>query len=107
MLLLALVAALVAGPGCEARAVPANGDASPGTAATAAPDAGVLRAGRELLQTAEQCNATIRGCVACRFQRFGGTTTRTVCTACDVGYEVKNSGRACCEHPRRPARRRG
>lgn len=50
------------------------------------------------------CAKFVDHCGACRFQSFGGTVTRAICMRCDIGYEVKNSGRDCCEPSRCEAR---
>lgn len=57
-------------------------------------------AGRDLLQVSSaECNRAVNGCKTCRFQFFRGTVTRAICTQCNTGYVVKNSGQACRECP--------
>jgi hypothetical protein len=56
----------------------------------------LLPAGRGLHQTSDQCNLVIDGCARC-YQRRAGTTTRTYCSKCSIGYQLKNSYRSCCE----------
>ncbi|KAI8474459.1 MAG: hypothetical protein J3K34DRAFT_493826 [Monoraphidium minutum] len=62
----------------------------------AAPDASTQAApGRRLAQTAEDCANSVPHCMQCRYQFYGGTATKAVCSRCEVGYVVKASGRGC------------
>jgi hypothetical protein len=56
-------------------------------------------AGRSLLQTATDCDRSIKHCSQCRYQFFRGTVTKAICTQCQPGYSVRASGRSC-ESPR-------
>lgn len=45
--------------------------------------------------TRADCDRSVKNCVECRYQFFRGTTTKAICTKCDVGYLPKASGRGC------------
>ena len=48
------------------------------------------------LQQLGTCSTFVANCSTCRFVT-SGTRTVTVCTMCNDGFLVKNSGRSCCE----------
>jgi hypothetical protein len=62
-------------------------------------------AGRELLQTAVDCDRAVSNCQECMFVRAGPGVSRALCTRCSWGYVSRQNGFACCEQPHGAARR--
>lgn len=51
--------------------------------------------GAALAQTSDDCSRSVPNCRSCRYQFYRGTVTRAICTRCNTGYAVKQSGRSC------------